>query len=144
LDSTVLVSAFLRPGGLSDELLLLAAQGDFGLVLAPEIIGETWRKLLTSNRIRRRYVYSDERVHRFCRGLLRICDLVRDLPPIVAVARDPNDDMVIACAVKGHVDLVVTRDKDLLSLSPYQRISITTPEAFRQQLRMADGCVDQS
>ena len=37
-DSTVLVSAFLRPDGLSNELLALAAQGDFGLVLAPEII----------------------------------------------------------------------------------------------------------
>ena len=88
-DSTVLVSAFLRPGGLSDELLVLAAQGDFRLVLAPEIIGETWRKLLTSDRIRKRYAYGDERVHRFCRGLLRICELVRGLAPIAAVARDP-------------------------------------------------------
>ena len=136
-DSTVLVSAFLRPGGLSDQLLLLAAQGDFDLVLAPEIIGETWRKLLTSDRIRRRYAYSDERVHRFCRGLLRICDLVRGLPPIVAVARDPNDDMVIACAVKGQAESIITRDKDLLSISPYRGVTIITPEAFRQQLRDA-------
>ena len=137
-DSTVLVSAFLRPAGLSDELLVLAAQGDFGLVLAPEIISETWRKLLTSERIRRRYAYSDERVHRFCRGLLRICELVRGLPPTTGATRDPNDDMIIACAVKSQVDFSVTRDKDLLSLNAYQRISITTPKEFRQQLRGSD------
>jgi uncharacterized protein len=134
-DSTVLVSAFLRPGGLSDELLILATRGDFGLVLAPEIIGETWRKLLTSDRIRKRYAYSDERVHRFCRGLLRICELVRGLPPIAAVARDPNDDMIIACAVKGQAESIITRDRDLLSLNSYQRIAIITPETFRWQLR---------
>jgi putative PIN family toxin of toxin-antitoxin system len=113
----------------------LATQGDFGLVLAPEIIGETWRKLLTSDRIRKRYGYSDERVHRYCRGLLRICELVRGLPPIAAVARDPNDDMIIACAVKGQAEAIITRDKDLLSLNSYQRIAIITPETFREQLR---------
>jgi len=104
-------------------------------VLAPEIIGETWRKLLTSDRIRKRYAYSDERVHRFCRGLLRICELVRGLPPIAAVARDPNDDMIIACAVKGQAESIITRDKDLLSLNSYQLIAIITPETFREQLR---------
>jgi predicted nucleic acid-binding protein len=40
-DSSVLISAFLRPGGLSDELLALATRGEFQLVLAPEIILET-------------------------------------------------------------------------------------------------------
>lgn len=33
-DSTVLVSGFLRPGGLADELLTLAAEGQFELVLS--------------------------------------------------------------------------------------------------------------
>ena len=47
-DTTVLISAFLRPGGLSDELLVLAANGDFELLLAEAIITETRNKLLTS------------------------------------------------------------------------------------------------
>ena len=135
LDSTVLISAFLRPGGLSDELLTLAAQGEFELVLAAEIILETWRKLLTSGRIRARYRYSDERAHRFCRGLLRIAELVRELPPLRGLVRDPADDMILACAIKGQADSIVTRDKDLLSLANYQGIAIITPEYFRQQLR---------
>ena len=43
--STILISALL-PGGLSEELLTLAAEGHFALVLAPDLIAETWRKLL--------------------------------------------------------------------------------------------------
>lgn len=134
-DSTVLISAFLRPAGLSDELLTLAARGEFALVLAPEIILETWRKLLTSGRIRTRYAYSDERAHRFCRGLLRVADLARDLPQITGIVRDPGDDMILACAVKGQADSIVTRDKDLLSLRSFRDVAVITPEEFRQQLR---------
>ena len=45
--------------------------------------------------------------------------------------------MIIACAVKGLAECIVTRDKDLLSLGSYQRIAMTTPESFRQQLRQS-------
>jgi len=134
-DTTILISAFLRRGGLSDELLELAGEGRFALVLSPEIILETWRKLLSSERIRARYAYSDERAHRYCRGLLRIADVIRNPPPIAGVVRDPGDDMVLACAVAGHADLIVSRDKDLLSLGRFSGIAIITPEAFREQLR---------
>jgi uncharacterized protein len=134
-DSTVLISAFLRPGGLSDELLTLAAEESFALVLAPDIIAETWRKLLTSSRLRARYRYTDERVHSFCRGLLRISDIVRDVPPITGVVRDPSDDMIIASAIKGRAEYVVTRDNDLLSIGSYQGITMSTPEDFRMLLR---------
>jgi predicted nucleic acid-binding protein len=50
-DTTVLVSAFLRPGGLADELLTLAAEGQFELVLSSAIILEAWRPLIS----RRKY-----------------------------------------------------------------------------------------
>ena len=138
-DTTILVSAFLRRGGLSDELIVLAAQGEFILALSPAIILETWRKLLTGERIRARYVYSDERAHRYCRGLLRIAEVVRNPAPLTDVVRDPEDDMIVACAVTGQADTIVSRDKDLLSLGSYEGIAIVTPEAFRQELRAAAG-----
>src|SRR5689334_19521623 len=67
-DTTVLISAFLRPGGLADELLTLAGEGQFELILSSAIIIETWRKLISSDHIRARYPFSDERVHIFERG----------------------------------------------------------------------------
>ena len=125
----------MRPGGLSDELLTLAAQGHFALVLSPDLIAETWRKLLTRARLRTRYRYSDERVNSFARGLMRIGEIIREVPPITGVVRDPNDDMVIACAVQARADHIVTRDKDLLSIGSYQKTSIVQPENFRMILR---------
>ncbi len=138
-DTTVLISAFLRPGGLSDELLVLAANGDFELLLAEAIITETRNKLLTSNRLRSRYAYTDGVIARFCRALGLLAQTVTDLPSLTGVVRDPDDDVILACAIKGHADAVITRDKDLLSLDSYQGIAIITPEAFRQQLRDGIG-----
>jgi uncharacterized protein len=134
-DTTVLISAFLRPGGLSDELLVLAAHGDFELLLAEAIIAETRNKLLTSKRLRGRYAYGDAVVARFCRALGLLAQIVTDLPSLTGVVRDPDDDVILACATKGRADAVITRDKDLLSLGSYQGIAVITPEIFRQQLR---------
>lgn len=43
---------------------------------------------------------------------------------------DPNDDMVIACALAAAADYVVTRDKDLLSRGIYEGIRMVTPRQF--------------
>lgn len=138
-DSTVLISAFIRPGGLADELLTLAADGHFELVLSSAIMIETWRKLISSERIRTRYPYSDERAHNFCLSLLQIAiDVLRSTQPLTGIVRDPGDDMIIACAVDGRADTIVSRDRDLLALGTFQGVAIITPEGFRQQLRATD------
>ena len=139
-DTTILVSAFIsRDEGLAHELLALARDGKFELVLSSAIILEAWRTLMSGEHIRVRYTYSDQRAHRFCRGLLEIAtDVLRNPQPITGIVRDPSDDMILACAVSGNADSIVSRDKDLLSLGTYQAISMITPEVFRQQLRDAE------
>ena len=86
--------------------------------------------LLRRPRLRRRYPYSDERVQRYHRLLQATTSVVVDLPPLAGVVRDPNDDMVIACAIAAGADYVVTRDKDLLSLATYEGIRMVTPRQF--------------
>lgn len=138
-DTTALVSAFLRPGGLADELLTLAVEGQFELVLSSAIILEVWRTLISSEHIRIRYPYSDERTYIFCLSLVEIAaDVLRNVQSISGIVRDPRDDMVVACAVDGRADTIVSRDKDLLSLGTFRNIPVITPEVFRQQLRDAD------
>ena len=136
LDSTVLISAFLKPGGVSDGILHQAYACVFELFLAEEILAETRRVLLETNRIRRRYVYPDESVHRFIQGLRGMAHLTGPLPPLAGiVARDPNDDMIVACALAAGVDYIVTRDDDLLSLGMYATVTMMAPEAFMSILR---------
>lgn len=135
LDSTVLISAFLNPTGISADLLRMAQGGAFTLCLADEILDETQRVLVEYPRIRKRYHYPDEAVIEYA-GLLRILShLVTGLPKIRAVIRDPNDDMILACAIKAKAAYVVSRDKDLLDLQTYRRVEIVSPEHFIALLR---------
>jgi putative PIN family toxin of toxin-antitoxin system len=136
LDSTVLVSAFLGPGGVSDALLGQAHKGNFTLYLAEDILAETRRILLETERIRSRYAYADDSVERFIQELRDIANLIGSLPPLTGIVeRDPNDDMIIACASAASADYIVTRDDDLLSLRAYDSITMVTPEVFMDTLR---------
>jgi putative PIN family toxin of toxin-antitoxin system len=54
---------------------------------------------------------------------------------VSGICRDPKDDFILECAETGGADLIVTGDKDLLSLASYGRIEIVTP---RQYLNRVD------
>lgn len=50
------------------------------------------------------------------------------------ICRDPKNDMVIECAVIAGADLIVTGDKDLLTVKTYEGIRVLTPREFLQLL----------
>jgi len=135
LDSGVLVSAFLTPKGVSAELLYLAYQEVFQIYLCDEIFKEIKRVLLEYPHIRKYYSYSNRQVTMFCEGLRAAVNLVTKLPSIKTIINDPNDDMVVACAVKAKANYIVTRDDDMLILKKYKWIKIVPPEEFIEILR---------
>jgi putative PIN family toxin of toxin-antitoxin system len=136
LDTTVLVSAFLRkvPGGASYDLLRFA-ESRYELFLCDGILEEMARVLVSDDRKRLRYSYSESDVVEYCQELSRLGTMVDNLPDVRGVVRDPNDDMIIACAIAAGADYIVTRDKDLLSLGEYEGIGTIKPEAFLHLLR---------
>jgi putative PIN family toxin of toxin-antitoxin system len=135
LDSTVLVSAFLAPQGAAAAVLGQVRAGRVALTLSEAILAETARVLLTAPHIRARYHYPDSAVQAFCTGLAQVNRLLTDFPPVSGVCRDPDDDMVLACAVAAQAQYLVTRDKDLLDLQQYAGIAIVTPEALLTWVR---------
>ena len=46
------------------------------------------------------------------------------------VCRDPNDDMILECAMLAGAQAIVAGDKDLLSLRSYKGIQIATPAEY--------------
>lgn len=46
------------------------------------------------------------------------------------VCRDPDDDNILAAAVSGKCDCIITGDKDLLVLKEYEGIDILSPRDF--------------
>lgn len=58
-----------------------------------------------------------------------------DPPPLaVPVCRDPDDDWVLATAVAGDAETIVTGDEDLLVLEAHRGIAILTPRQLIQRL----------
>ncbi len=61
---------------------------------------------------------------------IREAALILAVTPIAPACRDPDDDIVLATAVSGNADCIVTGDDDLLVLDPFQGIRILAPAEF--------------
>lgn len=59
------------------------------------------------------------------------------------ICRDPKDDMVLECAILGGAEIIVTGDKDLLTLGLFRGIRILTPRQFLT-LQRAEGSREPS
>ena len=55
---------------------------------------------------------------------------VQFITGIAVIAADPSDDMVLACAVAGKADYIVSGDPHLLDLGEYEGIRIVSPAVF--------------
>ncbi len=134
LDSSVLVSAFLTPGGTPGALLAQAKQGALSLCLSPEILAETERVLLRP-KLMARYGHTADEVAEYLALLSGVAEPVADLPGLRAVPLDPKDDMVVATAVKAAADYLVSGDRHILSLGEtYEGITIVTARQLRELL----------
>jgi uncharacterized protein len=59
----------------------------------------------------------------------RYAELIERVTPAALpqpVARDPDDDQVLACALAAQADAIVSGDRDLLTLGSFQGIPILT------------------
>lgn len=123
-DTNVLIAAFLTEG-LCSGLLIRARKQAFNLVLCDDIIREFEGILLKKFKLTSTDISeisaivsqaASKRLHK--------------LGPIPNICRDPNDDMIIACAIDAAADYIVTGDEDLLILKRYQDIAIINPRNF--------------
>jgi len=57
--------------------------------------------------------------------------------PLDIVLRDPDDTWILASAVAGSADVLVTGDKDLLSLEDSAPLPILDPRGFWEVARRA-------
>lgn len=125
LDKNVLISAILFRG-LPRSLLDRAIRGELDLVTSPVLLDEL-EKILTD-----RFQVPSE-LARLARSELEILADVVVPDDVPAVSRDPDDDQVLAAAVVGDVEAIVTGDRDLLVLETHRGIAILAPAEFESR-----------
>ncbi len=124
-DNNALISRLLLPASVPGRAVRKAV--DTAQLLLSEATLRELAEVLSRPKFDR-YVTTDER-QQFLRLLTRVGEIVPIVYPIQA-CRDAKDDMFLEVAVNGEADLIVTGDQDLLVLSPFRSISITTPAHY--------------
>jgi len=124
LDTNVLLAAVLFRG-LPRSLLESALRGEIDLVTSPTLLMELEELL------HRKFHFPSELAHATRTEMESLADVVTPTE-VPRVARDPDDDEVLAAAVVGAAEAIVTGDRDLLSLGTYEGMRILTPAEFAE------------
>jgi hypothetical protein len=131
LDTNILCSALITPGGPTDRLYRSWREGRFQLLTSEEQL-EEFRRVT-------RYPHLRPFIEPAAAGamyneLRRLAILLETLP-VIDASKDPGDNFLLAMAQAGEADVLVTGDKqDLLSLKIFQRTRIITARRFLTQL----------
>ncbi|MDE0425525.1 MAG: putative toxin-antitoxin system toxin component, PIN family [Candidatus Poribacteria bacterium] len=123
-DTNVLISGMVW-GGIPYNCIELAQQGKVEGLTCDEILDEFEDKLTT------KLGFSLSEVSEMVTELLD-CLHVVEIPNLLkGVTTDPDDDMIVECAVVGGATHIITGDqKHLLPLGNYQGILIVKPADF--------------
>lgn len=98
------------------------------MIISPAIAADI-DDMLMQPRIRK-YLHDPDEARLWVADLMAVADVVADSGFIAGVCRDPDDEVVLAAAVEGRADRIVTGDGDLLVFGEYEGIPIVTPRAF--------------
>lgn len=126
LDTNVLISAVLF-GGLPRELVRRALRGEFEVVTSARLMVE-FEEILSER------FGVPPAVAQAARAEYELLATVVRPRHVPRVARDPDDDEVLAAAVAGDCALVVTGDRDLLALGSHEGRPILTPRQFDEKV----------
>ena len=131
-DTNIFISALFNPKRPPAQLLELALQGKIRLIISPHLIEKIERVLTypkVKNLLKKRNTGPGEVAEAIAKALKVAVWTPGDLT-VAAIADDPADDMVLACAVEGNADFILSGDHHLLNLKNYQGIMIVTPARF--------------
>ena len=122
LDTNVLVSA-LHFGGRPRRLLDDVIRGDHTLIMGPAILGELEAVLVET------CGWASDRAAAVRAELEAIAEVVTPVE-VPRVCRDPDDDQILAIAITGSADALVTGDADLLALGAHGSVNISSVADF--------------
>lgn len=124
LDSNVVISAFLF-GGVPARLLELTLNGSIECFTSLPILDEIRNVLL-----RPKFGLSSEQALTLVEELHDLCQVVSPEERVLTVVDDPDDNIILECALAADADFIVSGDYHLLYLRHWRNIHILSPSDF--------------
>jgi putative PIN family toxin of toxin-antitoxin system len=125
LDTNAVVSALLFRG-VSSKLVSLWQNALITPLLSREILDEYLRVLSYP-----KFELSEKEIKGLIQEeILPFAEVVKPKRRLRVVRRDPSDNKFLECAIAGKASVIISGDKDLLSLGRYRRIRLQSPAQF--------------
>ena len=121
-DTNVLIAAFISHGACNE--LFEHCIRCHKIVASKFILTEFSEKLLT------KFDFSKYEVNKATQLLLSRLIIVIPKKLEKVVCRDPEDDFILATALQGKCQCIISGDDDLLVLKKYKGIDIISPQGF--------------
>ncbi len=129
LDTNQHISAIIRPNGHPAQIVKLWRIGLIELAISPPIL-EEFEVVVHRPRIQQKHNLSDADIAEYLEILRTFTILVPGTTTVNAVPDDPDDNIIIACAIEAEADAIISGDQHLLSLGAYQEIPIVRAAEF--------------
>jgi len=123
----------IKPHGRYAQLLEeITQKGE--LITSDEILAQA-REVALRPRIRNKYALNATQVDAALKVAREMATVVSDVPEVNVVEDDPDDDVIVACAVASEADYIVSYDPHLTELGEHRGIQILAPRYFIRILR---------
>lgn len=132
LDTNVLVSGTFWTGD-SFRILDLIDKNKIKSVTSKEIIREYY-EVVNTYEIVEKIKDKKLRILKIVDKVIKNSEIVEPSVKVDVIKEDPDDNKVLECAKAGNVDFIVSKDKHLLKLKQFEKISILTPEEIIKRL----------
>jgi uncharacterized protein len=127
LDTNAYVSALNFPESFSTDPMEEAQRRTYQLIVSPFIVNEV-------SDILRRFNWNEHDIRVRLKTITKSSEIVvpQTIPDVIK--EDPPDNHILACALAGNANLIVSHDLDLLRLKTYEGIGIISPIDFLNTL----------
>ena len=124
LDTNVLISAYVFPGGKPETVYRLALEGRLEIGTSLTLLAEFGRVL------GQKFGWVPDQVEEAVAQVARIAAVVEPSDTIHVIKADPADDRVLEAARAFGADVIVSGDRHLLDLGTWSGIEVLSPADF--------------